>query len=138
MAAAAAAIMSRYNYARIRDHMDDILEARGYYRRHVARDGNSVFRSLSDVLFHTQRHHGMLQHCLRVFRKTGRKGGGAPAKDKGSSAHVDLRDLVDMLGVRVDLVETNHPDISTIRFSPRSQEGHSEGESVRFNLDYDS
>ena len=52
---------------RIRDHMDDILEARGYYRKHVAHEPDSLFRSVADVMFHTQQHTaGMLKFAARA------------------------------------------------------------------------
>ncbi len=99
---------------KIRDHMDDILEARGYYRKHTAHDQRSVFRAVADALFRSQqRHSDMLRYCLNVYRSHGRK-------KRRYKDHQDLRDLVDMLGVSVDLLETSDPDICTLRVSPRT------------------
>ena len=41
-------------FVRIRDNMDDILEARRLYRKHVAEDNNSIYRAVSDALWGTQ------------------------------------------------------------------------------------
>ncbi len=110
------------NKMRIRDHMDDILEARGYYRKHVARDDLSLFRAVADVLLHSQqRHAALLRHCLGVYRGAGRsrwRGRPCGRPDRGG-LHADLRDLSDLLGVAVDVLESNQPDITTIRIEPR-------------------
>ena len=41
-------------FVRIRDNMDDILEARRLFRKHVAEDNNSIYRAVSDALWGTQ------------------------------------------------------------------------------------
>lgn len=116
---------------RIRDHMDDILEARGYYRKHVARESGSVFRAVADVLFHTQQHVAKtLQYCLGVYRMTRGKEGAdeEDGVEDGDDAdrlrrHRDLCDLADLLRVSVEVLETSDPDISTLRIEPRDPGG---------------
>lgn len=55
---------------RIRDHMDEILEARGYYRKHVAFESDALLRAVSDVMFLSQSRRFVLERALAVFQET--------------------------------------------------------------------
>ena len=115
--------MSQYSGFRIRDQMDDILEARGYYRKHVAHDGRSLYRAVADALYGTQQHMAdKVRRWLEVHRAAA---GGATGR---AGLHADLKDLVDMLGVTIDLVEGTPSDISFIRFTPTGEGQQEEAE----------
>lgn len=48
---------------KLRDHMDDIFESRGFYRKHIPHDRSALFRAVADVICHTQ------QNLHRVIRQ---------------------------------------------------------------------
>ncbi len=52
---------------RIRDHMDDILEAKGYYRKRVAQEEDSLFRAVADLRFHSQTQAHILKIAVKAF-----------------------------------------------------------------------
>lgn len=77
----------------VRDHMDTILELRGtknykkrqinknlphplfflflgFWRKHVPKDGSSLFRALSDLLYGTQKYRFILQHGADLLQSS--------------------------------------------------------------------
>jgi hypothetical protein len=50
--------------------MDGIFDARGFYRKHVAHEPSALFRSVSDVLFGTQRWASAIRSKLETFANT--------------------------------------------------------------------
>ena len=57
------------NKPNIRDHMDIILESKGFYRKHVASEEGSLFRALSDGLFGTQHYRFILAKAVELAAK---------------------------------------------------------------------
>lgn len=50
--------------------MDTILELRGFWRKHVPKDGSSLFRALSDLLYGTQKYRFILQHGADLLQSS--------------------------------------------------------------------
>ena len=72
-------------FVRIRDNMDDILEARRLFRKHVAEDNNSIYRAVSDALWGTQ-----VRTCHTAVRRSARSkmAGSSRIKKKKSLDHI--------------------------------------------------
>jgi len=101
---------------RIRDHMDDILEARGYYRKHVAREADALARAVADVIFLSQQHNAqILSHALGVYKTTL----GPVADDlMAEDVHADVRLMANLLQLPFDLLDSANPNISILRIFP--------------------
>jgi hypothetical protein len=99
---------------RIRDHMDGILEARGYFRKHVAAEKDSLYRTVSDVLFGTQKLKDMLRNARDMFVEDREETGIGCSGRK----HSELYILSEMLGVTIQLLEATDQNISTVIISP--------------------
>ena len=123
---------------RIRDHMDEICEARGFYRKHVAAEPDAIFRSVSDIIFGTQAKARVLQKAasfymrkpeglelleglIRAFTRT-EEDLNVGETDWRLIPHANAHVLAAMLDVTVDILETTNSNISTIRITPRPRD----------------
>jgi len=51
----------------IKDYMDEICESQDYYRKHVANDGESLFRSISDSVFGSQNYKFIVAKAVELI-----------------------------------------------------------------------
>lgn len=60
---------NRDSNMRIRDHMDDILESKGFFRKHVAQEDDAVYRAVADTVCATQFYRTVLKRVYRWICK---------------------------------------------------------------------
>merc|ERR1719483_779233 len=51
----------------IKDYMDEICESQDYYRKHVANDGESLYRSISDSVFGSQNYKFIVAKAVELI-----------------------------------------------------------------------
>ena len=58
---------SKNRKSAIKDYMDTILESKSFYRKHVAADGQAIERSISDVIFGTQKYKEIVADAISII-----------------------------------------------------------------------
>ena len=116
----------------IRDHMDDIVESRGYYRKHVAQEKNSLFRAISDFLYSSQCFRDDLQLALKYFldSEEGRRVV-EQLQESGiqDHPHAEVILMANVLNESFDILDTADPEVERLRIVP-----HSVNLDVKFSL----
>ena len=51
----------------IKDQYDEVLETRGFYRKHVPHDGESLSRSISDAIFGSQKYKYIVTKAIELI-----------------------------------------------------------------------
>jgi len=104
-------------FVRIRDNMDDILEARRLFRKHVAEDNNSIYRAVSDALWGTQVHFELLKKSVSLMTSYEKECA------SGSSQHSKARSLAYVLDIRIDIVQYEASSLKQTQINKRQTDG---------------
>lgn len=95
----------------IRDHMDPIMEAGGLYRKHVAHESDSLFRSVSDSLFDTQFYRDVVRTAFKYAQDLQRK----YSDSKYSRALV----LAERFNFKLEILNTSDRQMIPFVFEPQ-------------------
>jgi len=118
---------------RIRDHMDDILEAHGYFRKHVAREPNALSRAVADVIFQSQQHNAdivsraldVCHSCVSEEPQSLDNTELSEDEQEGSfdgffsKRHRDVRVLADLFQMPFHLLESSDPSTKILCIPPK-------------------
>lgn len=128
----------------IRDYMDDILEPRGFYRKHVATGRDSLARSVADSLFATQKFKGYVEDSLALFKTT--EEGMWIFSQADDFRHKEPRALAKLFGVTFEIISTNddsmkafiiNPDGTQVKTVRRNSDESSSSNDSAFMSDFD-
>ena len=98
---------------RIRDNMDDVLEAKGLFRKHVADEPDSIFRAVSDALFGTQVYHSLVK---RGWINSNFVDGEYPD-------HPVARALAKLFNLKIEIIQHNNENLDCTEITSKGKKG---------------
>lgn len=99
--------------------MDGILESKHFYRKHVANDGNSLFRAISDGIFGTQRYKHIVAKATELLLNDTDKDFSEYHNEEYKEPNFDLVcQLAKRFNFNVEIVSSIDKEMKPFGFSP--------------------